>query len=252
MSSSDLSLALEEVSLHFKKHFDGLLPEIYFYGAGCGSGENRDKMESSILNVFPGTSVSVESDMLGAARALCGKEAGIVGILGTGMNSCYYDGEKISEQRTSLGFILGDEGSGAYIGKQFLAAYLNDEIPPVLRNTFEQRFKLSNSEILKKTYQEQFPNRFLASFSKFIFQNINDSYCSDLVANAFRAFFDKHICKYPQWKEHTLSCTGSVAFWFSNILRRVGEEKGIQLGRVVETPIAALCLYYMDKSVNEE
>jgi glucosamine kinase len=227
----------------------GLTPQnldIHFYGAGCGTDENCTLVSSALAEVFTGAHIRVYSDILGAAHALCGKEEGLVGILGTGMNTCYYDGQTITLQRASLGFILGDEGSGAYLGKKLIADLLNGDVPEEIRLRFDHRFHLSLPEILQKTYRDQYPNRFLASFSKFIFQNINNPYCSDLAANVFREFFDKHIMRYPNWNEKRFFCTGSVAFWFSNILRTVAEEKGILLGRIVESPIAGLSIYYLE------
>jgi glucosamine kinase len=220
--------------------------EVYFYGAGCGTPESKALVKEGLLQVFPKAIITVNTDILGAAHALCGKESGMVGILGTGMNSCLYDGKQIAHKQPSLGFILGDEGSGAYLGKRLISDYLNKELPQELGDRMEKRFGLTVAGILKSVYSEKEPNRYLASFSKFIYQNLGESYCSDLVTDAFRAFFDKHICKYPSWQSQTLSCTGSVAFWFSNLLRRVAEEKGVRLDRVVESPIAALTLYYLE------
>jgi glucosamine kinase len=235
-----------------KENISDKLFRVFFYGAGCGTDENKTIIREILAAVFPKADIGVYSDMLGAAHALCGRSPGLVAILGTGMNSCYFNGNEISMQQPSLGYVLGDEGSGAYLGKCLLADYLNNEMPPEIRDRFENRFKLKSSEILHKLYKEPYPSRFLASFSKFIYQNISDQYCSDLVANSFRSFFEKHICKYPSWESLRLSCTGSVAFWYSNVLRRVAEEKGVMLDRVVESPIAALSLYYLEGKVNGE
>ena len=128
--------------------------------------------------------------MLGAARSLCGRNAGIAAILGTGANTCFYDGEKIVENRASLGYALGDEGSGAHIGKTFIQAYLNKEMPEHISNRFFERFKLSKDDILDAVYKQPLPNKFLASFSQFIYQNLKEQYIIDLVANCFNHFFD--------------------------------------------------------------
>ena len=185
--------------------------------------------------------------MLGAARALCGRNVGIVAILGTGSNTCYYDGKEIVENRISTGYILGDEGSGAHIGKTFIQAYLNDELPPDLANRFFERFKLSKDDIIDAVYRKSMPNRFLASFCKFIYQNLKEQYIIDLVADSFGQFFEKHICKYQRYKELKLSCTGSVAFYFSNILRAVAANKGVNIETIIETPIAGLTLYHLEE-----
>jgi glucosamine kinase len=228
------------------------LLQIHFYGAGCGTAENSDTVRKGLGRVFPGAEIFVNTDILGAAHALCGRESGMVGILGTGMNSCCFDGNKILMQQPSLGFILGDEGSGAYLGKKLIQDYLNKELPEHLELLLENRFQLSLETILRSVYKEKDPNRFLASFSKFIYQNLKEDYCVNLVADAFRAFLDKQIRKYPSWSGHNLSCTGSVAFWFSNILRRICEEKGVRLDRVIESPIAALALYHLEEEISGE
>jgi glucosamine kinase len=216
----------------------------YFYGAGCGSNANCERVTFALLSVFPEAEIQVYSDLLAAAHGLCGHSEGIAAILGTGMNSCLYDGKQIIEQLPSLGYVLGDEGSGAYIGKHLLADYLNRDMPSEMSKRFESRFSLSKDQILHAVYKESNPNRFLASFSKFIYQNISDTYCVELVAQGFRRFLDLHICRYEASSRLPVHCTGSVAFWYSNILRRVVEEKGLVLGRVLETPIAGLTLYY--------
>jgi len=218
---------------------------IFFYGAGCKVPDKKLIVESALKENFPNASIIIESDILGAARSLCGRNAGIVAILGTGSNTCLYDGSKIIENRTSSGYILGDEGSGAHIGKTFIQAFLNDELPIDLSHRFSERFKLSKDDIIDAVYRKPLPNRFLASFSKFIFQNLKEQYIIDLVSNCFNQFFDKQICKYSDHKKIKLSCTGSVAFYYSNILRAIAESRGVNIETIAETPIAGLTLYHI-------
>ena len=218
--------------------------EIHFYGAGCGTVQKKKLIATSLSPFFPSALIEIHTDLLGAARALCGSKPGIAAILGTGSNTCYYDGLYIAENHASLGYILGDEGSGAHIGKTFIQAYLNKELPETIAHRFYERFQLDKEQILEKIYKQPMPNRFLASFTKFIFQNLKETYLTDLVANCFNQLFDKHILKY----EHAslrLNCVGSVAFHFSNILRAVATNKGVQIDTILETPIAALTLYHM-------
>jgi glucosamine kinase len=222
-------------------------PEIYFYGAGCSAEQKKLIVKEALSAIFPAADIHVETDLLGAARSVCGHLPGIVAILGTGMNTCYYDGKRIVMSRTSLGYILGDEGSGAHIGKTLVQHYLNDELPGELSIRFSERFKLSKDEIIDAVYRKPMPNRFLASFSKFAFQNIKEQFMIDLVSKCFTEFFDRHICKYPQHKELKLSCVGSVAFYYSNILRSIGEDRGVHIDTIVETPIAGLTLYHLEK-----
>ncbi|MDF2436432.1 MAG: N-acetylglucosamine kinase [Bacteroidota bacterium] len=218
---------------------------VFFYGAGCKAEDKKVAVANALSSVIKKGRIIVESDMLGAARSVCGHNPGIAAILGTGMNSCYYDGENIVINRTSSGFILGDEGSGAHLGKLLVQAFLNDELPDELSKRFTERFKLSKDEVIDTVYRKPLPNRFLAGFSKFIYQNLKDQFMIDLVKGAFELFFDKHILKYPQHKEVKLSCSGSVAFYYSNILRSVAEDKGLNIDTIVETPIAGLTLYHL-------
>ncbi len=230
--------------------------EIFFYGAGCESGSKKEIIRAALFNVFPVSIIEVNSDMIGAARAMCGSNPGVAAILGTGSNTCYYDGNRSLENIASLGYILGDEGSGAHIGKTFIQAYLNKEMPEDLSKRFYERTKLSLGDILDAVYKKPMPNRFLASFSKFIYQNLKEQFVIDLVANCFEQFFDKHICKYDLTPNPSptgegklkLSCVGSVAFYYSNILRAVAIKKGVTIDKIIETPIAGLTLYHLTPS----
>ncbi|MBN4065919.1 N-acetylglucosamine kinase [Candidatus Amoebophilus asiaticus] len=223
------------------------IEQVYFYGAGCSTEKLRAVIENVLNSNFPGAKIKVEHDLLGAARALFNKEAGIAAILGTGANSCVYDGEKIIEHIPATGYVLGDEGSGADIGKSFLKAFIQNGLPEKLKNKFIEKFDLDTSSILENVYRKDLPNRFLASFSHFLFQNINDQYVVDLISNRFSVFFDSYICKYSKYKERTMCCVGSVGYYFSNILRGVALEKDINLHRIIETPIAGLTLYHVNK-----
>lgn len=240
-----ISLLKSELIPQLKSEIWNLESEIFFYGAGCRVEDKKKIVQVALSEVFPKSKIEINTDLLGAAHSLCGKNAGIVAILGTGANTCYYDGSKIVENRTSAGFILGDEGSGAHIGKTFVQAFINDEMPKEIADRFVARFKLSKDDIIDAVYRQPMPNRFLASFSKFIYQNLKEQYIIDLVAGCFHQFFDKHICKYEKHKELKLSCTGSVAFYYSNILRAVALEKGVSIGTVTETPIAGLTLFHL-------
>jgi N-acetylglucosamine kinase-like BadF-type ATPase len=234
-------------SAHFPSSVLNSGLSVFFYGAGCKAEDKKMAVANALSSVIKNGRITVESDMLGAARSVCGHAPGIAAILGTGMNSCYYDGENIVLNRTSSGFILGDEGSGAHLGKLVVQAFLNDELPEILLTRFTDRFKLSKDEIIDTVYRKPLPNRFLAGFSKFIYQNLKEQFMIDLVRGSFELFFDKHILKYPQHKEVRLSCSGSVAFYYSNILRSVAEDKGVNIDTIVETPIAGLTLYHLEE-----
>jgi glucosamine kinase len=219
--------------------------QLFFYGAGCGTPEKKQVLEAVLSKIFGIKNIEVNTDLLGAARSLCGPENGIAAILGTGSNSCSFDGENIIMNRPSLGYILGDEGSGAALGKELLRKFLYDDLDLRLKENFTKRFNLTRPQILDHIYKEPLPNRYLASFSKFIFQNIEHPQCMEMVIENFRAFFTHHVLRYPNAKEWPLHVTGSVGFYFSNLLRRVAEEQGVRLGRVTETPIAGLLNYHI-------
>lgn len=222
--------------------------EIHFYGTGVSSPEKGAIIEQALRQVFPATEhIAVYSDMLGAARALAGRQQGIIGILGTGSNSCLYDGENISFQVPPLGFWLGDEGSGGYLGKQLLLSYLHKELPVDLRQKFDKRYGAKERlEVLENAYQKPFPNRYFAGFSKFLFDNRQHPFAFQLIFQAFEAFFDKYLCKYPDFQSHKIHFTGSVAFYYTDILRRVAQQKGASVGIIAESPIAGLSLFHQE------
>jgi N-acetylglucosamine kinase-like BadF-type ATPase len=243
-----------ELNINLKPSIDALQLDakdalnIYFYGAGCSSAEKCNIVKTAIGNVFPKADIYVEHDLLAAARALCGNKPGIAAIMGTGSNSCYYDGTKIKANVSSLGYILGDEGSGAYIGKHFIQDYLNKDLPSHIAEHFDSTYNLSQEKILNAVYKEAMPSRFLASFSKFINQHKEEEYFKDLVKFNFTQFFTKHICKYDNHKDVHLSCVGSVAFHYKDTLQEVASSKGVTLNKVIESPIADLTDFHLNNS----
>ncbi|MEM6524192.1 MAG: N-acetylglucosamine kinase [Bacteroidota bacterium] len=224
---------------------------IFYYGAGCGSQANRELIKTILQRSFLKANVEVDDDMLAAARALCGHDSGIACILGTGANSCYYTGESIGQQVSSLGYVLGDEGSGAYLGKTLLADFLRSDMSQKISERFGKRFNLSREQILQKVYFEEAPGRYMAGFTKFILQNIKDPYCFKLVYNAFDAFFERNVLKYSQARTTPVHFSGSVGFYFGNVLRQVANDKGVVLRNIIESPIAGLTLYHKSHFFNE-
>ncbi|MEO5978786.1 MAG: N-acetylglucosamine kinase [Chryseolinea sp.] len=218
--------------------------KIFFYGAGVSSVKNQLTIKSAFLEFFPEAHIEIGWDLLAAARALCGHEAGIACIMGTGSNSCLYDGEKITGNVANLGWILADEGSGANIGMKFLVDYLRELMPDNLRKMFHERFPLSREEFLEKVYQQERPSAFLASFTKFIFQHLKEPYCYKLIYSSFSEFYENNVMKYDNYKNLKVHFTGSIAFYFSDILRQVANDKGITVKNILEGPIAGLTLYH--------
>ncbi|MBL7850623.1 MAG: N-acetylglucosamine kinase [Cyclobacteriaceae bacterium] len=222
----------------------GDVRRIFYYGTGVSSERNQQLVRSAFLEFFPAAEVAVEWDLLGAARALCGHEPGIACILGTGSNSCLYDGKEITEQVANLGWILADEGSGTSLGKALLIDYLRKKMPEKLAAQFYQRFPFTREEFLEKIYQQEKPSTFLATFSKFIFQHLKEPYCYQLVYKAFAEFFENNVMKYPGYPGLKVHFVGSIAFYFSDLLRQVANDKGVVVRNILETPIAGLTLFH--------
>jgi len=221
--------------------------KIYFYGAGVSSVKNQLVIKSAFLEHFPQAQIEIGWDLLAAARALCGHEAGIACILGTGSNSCLYDGNQIVDNVANLGWVLADEGSGAAIGKKFLVAYLRGNMPATLAEQFKKRFPLTREEFLEKIYQQEKPSAFLASFTRFIFQHLQERYCYQLVYDCFVEFYENNVMKYDGYQNLKVHFTGSVGFYFSDILRQVANDKGITVKNILEGPIAGLTLYHQEE-----
>jgi N-acetylglucosamine kinase-like BadF-type ATPase len=218
--------------------------KIFFYGAGC-KGTGKELLQKVLADSFKSANkIKVENDLLAAARATCGNSKGIACILGTGANSCLYNGEEITDHIPPLGYILGDEGSGAYLGKALVNAYFKRELPADLHRKFDKRYQLTESDLLEKVYKAPFPNRYLANYARFLHHNIKHTYVKHLVYEAFNTFFKKQIIKYEGYKQLPVHFTGSIAFYFNDILRYTATELNINLGRVLEKPIAGLTLFH--------
>ncbi|MBA9077624.1 MULTISPECIES: BadF/BadG/BcrA/BcrD ATPase family protein [Rufibacter] len=221
--------------------------EIYFYGAGCSAKDKQEVVASALRALFPSSDVSVHHDLEAAARALCGHEEGIACILGTGSNSCHYDGEKIVESMPNLGFILGDEGSGGYMGKLLVQAYLNLELPQDLHQAFFERYQVGRDEIIDQVYRKPYPNRYMAGFAKFMHDHRNHPYLYQMIFKCFADFFEKTVTKYPDYQQRGTHFVGSIAFYFSDILRTVAQQYHINVKNILESPIAGLSLYHQQK-----
>ncbi|MDF9795130.1 glucosamine kinase [Catalinimonas alkaloidigena] len=219
---------------------------IYFYGAGCATDSACKKVSNALGEVFHDADIVVNNDQFGAARALCGKEAGIACILGTGSNTCLYDGEKIIDNIPPMGYILGDEGSGSNIGKELLNRYFRRELPTEIKERLEKRFDMSKEAVLDSVYGKSYPNRYMAAFAKFVFQNLKDPYLTRMVYEIFANFFDKTIARYDNYGQYKIHFTGSIAFYFGNLLRQVANDKGLRVFNILETPIAGLTLYHQE------
>jgi len=221
---------------------------VYYYGTGI-TGEDKSLIIRGFLsNIIQDANITIENDLMAAARASCGDEKGIACILGTGSNSGFFDGHKITEQIPPLGFWLGDEGSGGHLGKMLILSYLHKEMPKELRISFIARFgEIDRLDVLEKAYKGEFPNRWFASFSKFLFQHRREAFCYQLIEQSFQQFCSLYILKYPQAYEYPIHFTGSVAFYYSDILKRVLTSHKLKVGHISEAPMAGLTLYQKNK-----
>ncbi|MGE0587812.1 MAG: N-acetylglucosamine kinase [Cyclobacteriaceae bacterium] len=245
--ASDLAQSIKE---NLSAKVNGNVEKIFFYGAGVSSPNNEQIVRSTLADFFPNATIEIQWDLLAAARSLCGHEEGIACILGTGSNSCFYDGIKVVYNVPTVGWILGDEGGGAYIGKRLLIDYIQREMPEELWKQFNARFPLQREEILERVYQKERPSTFLGSFTRFVFQHLKQPYCYQLVYSGFEDFCKKYVMKYDNFKNTKVHFTGSVAFYFSDVLRQVGNDLGIPIKNISESPIAGLTLYHQ-KDLNQ-
>ncbi len=217
---------------------------VYYYGSGCSTPTNCGIVATAFRAVFPASKLVVQHDLLAAAHALLGRKAGIACILGTGSNSCYYDGVEIVENVPSLGYILGDEGSGVHIGKALLQAILYGKAPETLLHAFDNAFGLSLEKQLSALYNNEKQGRHLASFAPFVKQNLHNPFCKELVAGVFDGFIRVQLLQYSRCREVEVSFVGSVAYHFSQILRERLLLAGLTPGTIVQSPSQGLVDYY--------
>lgn len=219
---------------------------IYFYGAGCATTKICRELAENLSNIFGCNKCHVFSDLLGAARSLFGTKPGLACILGTGSNSCLYDGHKIIENIPSLGYILGDEGSGNALGKRLLADALKNLMPLEIRKKFIEEFNLSLDSVIHDVYKTSSANRYFASFVPFISKNINHPYFKNLVKEEFDKFFERNIKGYSLSSDIPICFVGSIAFHFSGILRKSAASKNLKIKKIIKSPIEGLIEYHKE------
>jgi len=225
------------------------ISEVNYYGAGCSTDEKKAHVKKAISAVFINSQVNIDHDLMAAARALLGRQAGFAAILGTGTNTCLYDGTKITMNIDSGAYILGDEGSGCYIGKKLLIDYLRGYMPEAIKQNFWDTYKLTRDDVNEQVYTKPLASRFCAGFSKFVYDNMNVNlgYSHGLVKTSFQDFFRNLVTHYPNYQQHTFNCIGSVAYNFRNILEEVAAENGMQVGNIIRSPIDDLVKFHLEK-----
>jgi len=217
--------------------------EVYFYGTGVHDEHRSEIVALALRSVFPSASIEVEHDLLAAARAVCGRSAGIACILGTGSNSCYYDGKTILDNVPSLGWLLGDEGSGTHLGKALLRAWFYRELPTDLQNAFNMEHP-EGQDVIKDRIYDKGANAYLATFTRFLGDNLQHPFVQKLVADSLGEFLDRQVCKYSGYQHVPIHFVGSIAYHFQDILLKCLEERKLKLGTVVRKPIYPLADFH--------
>ena len=238
----------EEIKTHLVPELPGtVLDEVHFYGAGCTK-EKQPIVERALrANLTINGECEVASDMLGAARGICGHKPGIACILGTGSNSCSYDGKNLVKNVSPLGFILGDEGSGAVLGKLLVGDVLKNQMPEAITKRFFEKYKLTSAEIIDRVYRQPKPNTFLASFVPFLEENIDEPKIYNLVKESFRSFLRRNVMQYDGWQTLPIGFNGSIAKIYKKPLLEALEDEGMHLGRIIQAPMEAMVEYHVEK-----
>ncbi|HRO43721.1 MAG TPA: N-acetylglucosamine kinase [Flavipsychrobacter sp.] len=240
-SEQILSLLEHELSWNEEKH---KTTSIAFYGAGASRLEQQKKLADVLKQFFGSKAIEVHCDMMAAARAMCGENRGIVCILGTGSNSCFYDGKKIKDRQTSLGYIAGDEGSGNYLGKRVLQYYAYHTFDEELMMCFEQLHGNDIGAILRRLYSEPFPNRYLATFVQLLKENRGHYMVENIIEDCLNDFFHAHLMKYRQSWNTPLYFTGSIAYEFKDVIGNLCHQYEIELGAIEKSPMDNLVKFH--------
>ncbi|MBQ8271041.1 MAG: ATPase [Bacteroidaceae bacterium] len=243
-SADEIYAALSE---ELKDKIDTEAPQtIYFYGAGCAYENAINRMHTALSSIFGTKDIHIHSDLLAAARALCGHEEGIACILGTGSNSCLFDGNRITENTPSLGYILGDEGSGAHLGRQLVSDCIKKQLSAAMCEKFLKKYDLTVAGILERVYHEPLPNRFLASFAPFLHENRKNAEIHDLLIRCFTQFFQRNTMVYRRsWLP--IHIIGSIGVNFAQEIKETAESLGLSIGNIVDSPINGLIEYHKNQ-----
>ena len=219
---------------------------IFFYGTGCANPENAKSVKKALSSVFPGARVTVNTDLMAAARAVCGREKGLACILGTGSNSCYYNGKSIVKNSPGIGYVLGDEGSGAYLGKKVVQYYMYNTFDEDLRARFDAKFVTTPVEILDNVYKKPLPNRYLATFTMFLAENRGHYMVENIIEDGLNDFFFQHLNKYNEVWKYPVNFVGSVAHGFKDVIQNLCGSYEFELGRILKNPMQGLAEYHRE------
>lgn len=224
--------------------------EIYFFGAGCSSPDRHEIVSNALSQLFPKSYISIDSDLLGSAYATCGHEKGLCCVLGTGSNISFFDGEDVAEGKHGLGYILGDEGSGSWLGKRLITDYLYNTMPAEVYELFHQTYALVNKDgVIKNVYQQPGANSYLASFARFLNKIRHTAYGREVLNSAFLEFIETNIKSYPEYQLYKCHFVGSIAFYFEDELRALCAKQHIQTGKIIRKPIHDLLTFILQRNM---
>ena len=227
------------------------LDYIYFYGSGCGTVENALFVETQLQKVFPYAKVTVKEDLTAAAYAAYNGKPAIVCILGTGSNSCYFDGESIRRDLPSLGFLIGDEGSGSALGKHLVRRFFMKKLPQDLHQEFVETYHLTIEDAIKNMYHNPRANAYLAEFNKFVVQRKQHPYFQNMVFDEMKNFFEYQVLPYEEAREAEINFIGSIAYYYEDVLRAAAAELNLSVGHIVQKPIESLVEYHKKYIFNQ-
>ena len=244
-------LSVEEIYTLLKKELSDIsgytFSMIYYYGTGCNSDARINTVREALNRFFSTVEIIIGSDLLGAARSLCQNDSGIACIMGTGSNSCFYNGSAIVSNVSPLGYILGDEGGGAVIGRKLVSGVLKKQVPKEVNDRFFKTYKLTPAEILENVYMKPFPNRFLGQFAKFISSNIDIPELQDIITSSFDDFIRRNVLQYPEAKVLPIHFTGSIAYYFRPFLENMLIRNNLKTGIITLSPMENLIKYHITK-----
>lgn len=224
--------------------------KVWFYGAGLVGGKETERVLACLQSVFAGAECETASDLIAAARALCGRKPGFACIMGTGSNTCFYDGEKIAAHVNSGGYIIGDEGSGADLGKTLISNHIKGMLPAEISRELLEQHGLDYMTVVSRVYREQYPSKFLASFAPYIASHMDHPYIKQMVMDRFKAFLERNIAQYEDCRSYPVNFVGGVAWSFRESLEEAVREAGMIMGTIMRGPIDALVQYHKDNESN--
>jgi N-acetylglucosamine kinase-like BadF-type ATPase len=217
---------------------------IFYYGTGCANPANQKIVKNSLKKIFRNAKSFVTHDMEGAAKGLCVRNKGIACILGTGSGSCFYNGKKIVKNRLGIGYVLGDEGSGAYLGKKVIQYYLYDTFDADLRSKFDAAYLTNAPEIFENVSRKPLPNSYLAGFARFLADNRGHYMIENIIEDGLNDFFFMHLCKYPEASKYPINFVGGISFAFKDVLKELCNAYDFELGNVLQKPMTGLIQYH--------